>query len=218
VIPDTLLGLLLFVGSIGPGYIWVLVAERRRPREQRSAILEAAELAFVGILTTGLSSLIVLAIADGWYQLEIDTSELAQSGGAYLLEEPVRGIGTLMAIVVLSFGLAYAAARLLHRGPSPLKPGFAVWDEVFRLGHEETAVFATAELRDRRRFSGWVYTWDAGAEDEPRDLSLHAPISVKAPGAEPHELTGVHFLVLREPEIVWLSAEWTPAPAELAGG
>jgi len=215
VIPDTLLGLLLFIGAIGPGYVWLLVVERRRPSEERSAILEAAELSFVGILSTGVAAFIVLGVVDGWESLGVDTSALATDGGKYLLQEPIKGIGTLLAIFGLSFGLAWGAAQIGQPDDPPIKPGFNVWDRVFSLTGPEK-VFVTAELRDRRRFSGYVHAWDVGTGEEDRDLSLQAPIKVRPPGGPEYELSGVHFLALQQEEIVWLSATWDPPPAVTA--
>lgn len=215
-IPDTLLGLLLFAGTIGPGYVWVRVAEQRRPREQRSNILEAAELAFVGILTTGLSALVVLSVADSWQGLGIDTRALAARGIDYLIEEPLPGLGTLLLVLGLSYGLAYGAARTRHQGPSAVRPGLHAWDVVFDVGNVETAVHATAELNDGRRFSGWVYAWDLGGDTERRDLALHKPISVKARGGQAQPLRDIHFITLRGEDIVWLSTTWFPQPVDWA--
>jgi Family of unknown function (DUF6338) len=214
VIPDTLLGLLLFVGSIGPGYVWVLYAERRRPREERSAILEAAELAFVGVACTGASALAVLAVVNEWETLEVDTGRLVTEGAASLAAEPVRGLGTLLAILALSYGLALGAARLKYGTGKPVITGLNAWDEMFGLRKPEQPVYATAELRDGRCFAGWVYRWDAGSTAERRELTLNAPISMRSPGGAPTPVERVHFLTLHQDEIVWLSAAWAPPPTD----
>lgn len=216
-IPDTLLGLLLFVGSIGPGYVWVLYAERRRPREERSAILEVAELAFVGVACTGVSALVVLVVVNEWESLEVDTSRLVAEGVSYLAAEPVRGLGTLLAILGLSYGLALGAARLKYGSPRPIVPALNVWDEMFALLRPEQRVYATAELRDGRCFAGWVYRWDAGLSAEHREIGLAAPISMRSPGVPARELDNIHFLSLQQADIVWLSAAWDPPPQEATG-
>jgi hypothetical protein len=210
VIPDSLLGLLLFVGSIGPGYVWMLFAERRRPREERSAILEAAELAFVGVSCTGTATLVVLAVIDAWDSLEVDTGRLANDGVSYIAEEPIRGLGTLLVILGLSYGLALLAARLKYGSDEPVVPGHNAWDEMFALSEYEQQVYATAELRDGRCFSGLVYRWDAGSAAERRDLTLRAPISVRLQRGAETVLKDTHFLALHQDEIVWLSAAWVP--------
>lgn len=214
-IPDTLLGLLLFAGSIGPGYVWVRVAEQRRPREQRSAILEAGELAFVGILTTSISALLVFALADAWTAPGVDTAVLINSGTSYIAEEPTRGIGTLITILVLSYGLAYIAARIRHKGAASIRPGLRTWDALFNIEDPETTVHATAELRDGRRFSGWIFAWDVGGAEDAKSLALHAPIRVREPGGQPQTLDGADFLTLSQADIVWMSANWFPRPGGL---
>jgi hypothetical protein len=214
VIPDTLLGLLLFVGSIGPGYVWVRVEERRRPREERSAILEAAELAFVGVACTGCSALVVLAVVNEWDGLEVDTSRLAREGVSYLVAEPVRALGILLVILAFSYGLAWGGAQLRFGRQKTIVTGHNVWDEMLGLGKKQL-VYATAELRDGRCFAGLVYRWDAGSASERREITLYAPVSMRPPGGEAILLEEVHFLALHQDEIVWLSATWRPPPKEL---
>jgi hypothetical protein len=208
VIPDSLLGLLLFVGSIGPGFVWVLYAERRRPREERSAILEAAELAFVGVACTGISTLLVLAVIDAWDSLDVDTSRLGSDGVTYIAEEPIKGLGTLLVILAFSYAIARVAARVKYGSTEPVVVGLNAWDEMFALSEYQQMVYATAELRDGRCFAGWVYGWDAGSAAGRRELTLQAPISVRLPGGEATEVKGADFLALHQDEIVWLSAAW----------
>jgi Family of unknown function (DUF6338) len=214
VIPDTVLGLLLFVGSIGPGYVWVLVEERRTPREERSALLEAAELAFVGVACTGISALVVLTVVNGFDWLNVDTSRLAAEGVSYLVSEPLPGLGTLLAILGISYVIAWGGAQFKYGRDETVVPGRNVWDEMLALGKKQL-VYATAELRDGRCFAGFVYRWDAGSASERRGITLYAPISVRPPGGEPTSLEDIHFLSLHHDEIVWLSATWRPPPKEL---
>jgi hypothetical protein len=215
VIPDTLLGLLLFIGSIGPGYVWVRVAEVRRPQQQRTAILEAAELAFVGLLCTATAAIAVLTVAREWKWLGVDLDAFASDGGAYLIAEPTRGIGVILAILVLSFALALAAARVWHREAATILPGYSVWDRLFRLDDDKVAIYAAVELRDGRRFAGYVYAWDVGAGEDDRELALHAPITVQRAGEGAVALDPrFHFLSLRRDDVVWLSVAQTPSPFE----
>lgn len=215
-IPDTLLGLLLFVGSIGPGYVWVLFEERRRPREQRSAILEAGELAFVGVACTGLAALVVLVVVKEWTELGVDPSRLATEGVRYIVDEPVRGLGPLLAILALSYGFAWGAAHVVHGSGKRVITGLNVWDEIFSLTDTSRQVYVTAEVRDGRRFAGWVYRWDAGGSAHYREITLHAPISMLSPDSDERQLDNIHFLALQQGDIVWLSAAWDPPPTEPA--
>ena len=86
-IPSTLLGLLLFAGSIAPGYIYILIAERRRPRPPRSGALEVAELVSVGGLCSALGLLAGLAVAKHWDWVDVDVAALARDGTDYLITE-----------------------------------------------------------------------------------------------------------------------------------
>jgi Family of unknown function (DUF6338) len=214
VIPETVLGLLLFVGSIGPGFVWVQVAERRRPQQERTAILEAAELSFVGLACTGLSAMAVLVVVNEWRGLGVDVDALATAGDTYLLTEPLRGLGTVLAILALSFGLAYGAARLRLPSEAPILPGFSVWDQVFALAEKGRRAYAALELRDGRRFAGYVHVWDVGTSEENRDLALQAPIKAQFPGAPSLDLDEtVHFMTFREDDIRWMTVTQEPPPS-----
>jgi hypothetical protein len=176
--------------------------------------LEAAELAFVGVACTGVSALAVLTAVDEWESLMVDTNRLATEGVSYIAAEPVRGLGTLLAILALSYGLALGAAGIKYGPRKPVVTGLNVWDEMFGLLEPEQRVYATAELRDGRCFAGWVYRWDAGPATERREITLNAPILMKPRGGEATRIENIHFLALHQDEIVWLSASWNPPPKE----
>lgn len=214
-IPETLLGVLLLIGSIGPGYVWIRVSELRRPQQQRSTLVETAELAVVGFGCTAVAALVVLAVADRVERLRIDLPAAEADFGAYVATEPVRAIGTVIAVFGFAHLLALVGARLRHRGETTLVPGYSVWDQVFELADRSVRVFAETELRDGRRFTGFVHTWDVGSTEDRRDLALYAPITVAAPGRDPVDLDEqFHFVTLREEDLVWIAISQAPSPFE----
>ena len=113
-IPNTLLGLLVFAASIGPGFIFVYVAEKRSPRPKRSAILEAAELVSVGGAASMISLIAALLLNNwvGW----VDTDALTKDGARYVLGSPERGLLFLLAVLASSYLLTLAAAYIVYRG------------------------------------------------------------------------------------------------------
>jgi Family of unknown function (DUF6338) len=113
VIPASLVGLVLFAATLGPGFLFVLVVERRRLRVERSQLLEAAEVLSIGAVSSGLAALTVIAIADrtGW----VAKSGLHR-GRHYFIDHPVRSLTALLAAFVLSCALALAAGRVVTWG------------------------------------------------------------------------------------------------------
>jgi hypothetical protein len=65
VIPETLVGIIVFTAGVGPGYLFVQLAERYGPRRDRSQLEEAAELLVVGSAATAGSLLFVSMKAGG---------------------------------------------------------------------------------------------------------------------------------------------------------
>jgi Family of unknown function (DUF6338) len=78
VIPSTLLGLVAFAASLGPGYVDVRVSEKREPRHERTQLLEAAELIVIGGLASSLAALVVLSLAHAAHV--VDVQRLSNDG------------------------------------------------------------------------------------------------------------------------------------------
>jgi len=181
VIPDSLAGLLLFAASIGPGYVYIRVAERRRPRAERSQLLEAAELLVLGALITTVVAMLVVSVAQ---QVGlVDVATVHREGLDYLLLHPVRGFATLGAI----FGLSYLGGGLVgwvaHLGEQASQQPGTVWRDVFGQKKETNDAWATVELRDGRFLQGQVVSYTLDVSSEPRELALAAPLISGASGA-----------------------------------
>jgi Family of unknown function (DUF6338) len=206
VIPASLVGLVLFAATLGPGLVFVLVVERRRLRAERSQLLEAAEVLSIGAVSSGLAALAVIAIADrtGW----IGKGGLDR-GRHYLIDHPVRSLTALLAAFVLSCALALAAGRIVTwRLRSTLRPGRSVWYEVFSK-RGDNMVRVTAELRDGRRVMGFLkdYTIDMAFPAE-RQIALHEPIYVQRPtDLKPNRLPD-RVLILQADELLYVGARF----------
>jgi len=199
-IPTSLVGVILFAASIGPGYVYVRLSELREPRQKRSALLEAAELVFVGAIASSVAVLLSIAIATTTDLA--DVKALSAHTRNYVLEHPLRVLGLIAIGLAISYGGTALVAVLAHRGSPPtIKPGYSAWDLMLVDKPNEYRQYATAELRDGRVLSGFVggFTLEP---DEPakRELILVAPVRIKGPGA-----TGSMFL--RDDAVVLQSAD-----------
>lgn len=125
-IPSTLSGLLVFLASVGPGYLYVQVAERYRPPRDRSTIREIAEIVVTGSLATlvgVITALIVTRLRNA-----VDTQALVQHPGTYVPAHPGRTGLALAVVLVSSYGIAFLVARFAPgKGPrvSPIRHGTA---------------------------------------------------------------------------------------------
>jgi hypothetical protein len=198
VIPNTLLGLLVFAASLGPGYIFVRVAETRDPRPERSTLLELAELVFVGSAASAAAFSLgfIVAEATGW----VDLDRLAAAGATdYMLNNPYRGFSFLVAVLGITYvGTWLVAKHLLYRGrPRPvlLHP---IWHEVLWDDSGAKRVFVTVELRDGRKVAGYASAYTSqDVSPEDKELVLQRPISATVP---------------QDPRVVWLDDDHVLVP------
>jgi hypothetical protein len=203
-------GFAVLAAAVVPGYVYVRCAERRAPRHSRSGVLLAGELAFVGILTTAASVLVLLTIAraTGW----LDTHALISHPRVYMADRPERVLSWLVVVLLGSFGLAWLASVVVHIGrDAVLRPGWSVWHQVLEPGRDRK-VAVVVELRDGRRFQGYVLAYDVEEDREKRDLALQQPLFVIDPVTSEQTLLPVHFLIFQSADIAWMSVVYQPAP------
>jgi len=207
VIPDSLLGLVLFAASLGPGYVFETVAEKRRPRPARSTLGETIEMAVIGASFSVLAAILVLLLAHetAW----IDTKALANETTLYVLQNPLRAPAALATVFVLGYAGAGVTARLLYRGKNPrIQPGFVPWHRVFLQDrpNDDSSVFVTVYMRDGSKIAGTLgaYTLEHG---DNREIALVAPMAkqLKEAVAEPLDEA---FVVLREEDVLYMTGHY----------
>lgn len=214
--PTTLFGILLFLAGIGPGYVYVRIAERREPQVQRSALLEAAGLLVIGGLTTGVAALIVLVVADKTDQVDLEA--LVRRGTNYVATDPIPVLVAALVTLLLSYGAAVSLALIVYRGKkASIYPNRSVWWQTIgeakdtggakdtREAKATRPVFATLELKDGRVVDGYVHAYTIDMDSDRRDISLQRPIFVRAPWQIKRTALGVDYLVVPDSEIVYLS-------------
>jgi hypothetical protein len=208
VIPDSLLGLVLFAASLGPGYVFETVAEKRRPRPPRSTLGETIEMAVIGATFSVLAAILVLLLARETSWLE--PKALADSTTIYVLRNPLRAPVAFATVFVLGYAGAAAAAHLIYRRKNPLiQPGLAPWHRVFlqdRPGNE-SSVFVTVHMRDGKRIAGALgaYTLEHA---ENREVALVAPIAIQEDEAQQATVARESFVVLREADVLYMTGHY----------
>lgn len=201
-IPSTVLGLVVLAAALGPGYVFVRIEERRRPRPERSALLETAELVVIGGLASTMAFAAVAGVAA--HTRWLDESALAKNHNHYLLSHVSRFAVLLLITLLLScLATFFGAIALFHRYPATIKR-YSAWDEVFP---QQTGIinYATVGLDDGMAVAGDVVGHSVG--DRPsdgRELILANP-EVRALGQQSFSPARDHFVVLRGDRIRTLS-------------
>nr|MDQ6947331.1 DUF6338 family protein [Actinomycetota bacterium] len=123
-IPGGVVGLLLFVVAVAPGYVYLRVAERFETRPDRSQLLEAAELVVIGAVVTTITALVAVILGAVWPGLFVDVSAWAKAGAPYLRNHPYTTAWSLGFVIFAGCGVAAGFALLAHhRRDAELVPG-----------------------------------------------------------------------------------------------
>ncbi|MDQ3933929.1 MAG: DUF6338 family protein [Actinomycetota bacterium] len=174
-LPDTLLGLVVFAAGAGPGYLYVRLSQVRAPRYERTALEEGVEFVVFGALASGVAVLSALALGEATGLL--DTESLAKGPADYVTTEPLRSLVAFLVVISLSYGLvALITTQMLHRGDAVIGPGETAWYAAFhKFVPKDHGVYGTVELRDGRAVAGLVVSYTLEA-DEPREIVLSKPV------------------------------------------
>lgn len=227
--PDTFIGLALFVLFIAPGHIWVRMEERWRPRQERSGLSEAAELVTTGGIFSLLAGACVIWLGQG-VDWSLSITEMLQrpSPRAYALAHVGAATVAALVLVLLSHLFALLAARLWFDKPGAwirqrigragrLRVGHTVWFDLFgSVDKQQERVPVTVGLNDGAIFDGFLldYVPDAAVDDQV--LALQGPIFASIGGAE-RIRTQAEFGLILGSNIRWVLGRVEPLPNSLTG-
>jgi hypothetical protein len=170
VLPQSLAGLLLIAAGICPGYWWIRVAEERKPRRDRSPLLEAAELISIGGLFSAITFLIVLVIVDST-QL-ISSSVFLSDPHRYTQHHPIRVVLCVLLGLIVANLSAWLVAKRLYGDESVIVHESALHRAV-RAAPPGSRALVTAVLADGTAVSGWFGACTADpASPEEQELLL----------------------------------------------
>lgn len=202
-IPSSVVGLLLFVACLGPGYVYVRLVERSEPRADRSTLHEAVEFLVVGAVTSTIAVAVVLIVAR--YSHWLDPESLGTHTRHYVVVHPIRASSAVLAVLVLSYGGAALAALAARAGKETgHKPGSSAWMELLRTDAKDPPLIVTVEMRDGRKVSGYLHGATAGVVGD-RELALKKPIAVTPQHGSAFVLVHEDFLILREQDVVMVT-------------
>jgi hypothetical protein len=207
VIPDSLFGLILFAASLGPGYVFEAVAERRRPRPSHTNLSETVGMAVIGASFSVLAAITVLLISDATSWL--NSRALADDTVHYMIQSPLRAPAALAAVFVLGYVGAAATAHLSYpRRLARVKPGAVPWHHVFmeERPSDDSAVFVTVHFRDGKKIAGTLSAYSLEQADN-REIALIAPLALQPDGQNATRLKE-NFVVLREKDVLYITGHY----------
>jgi hypothetical protein len=182
-LPNGVAGLLFLVAVLSPGLLYHRAVMRYVPRDSRSTVIEVVELATVGVLTSVLACVAVLAV--GEVTPGLLTIRDVADGSAALRVRAWSVVGSAALALVVSFGLAALAGRLWVRRTAPhsqIREGSA-WSEILAAKRDGKPAYLSVELEDGRLVEG-VFRAVSVAEEPARDtLALRRPIRVCPAGS-----------------------------------
>lgn len=209
-IPTTTVGLVVLLATLGPGYLYLRVAEGRQPRTERSGLLEAVELIVTGAVASTAASLVTILVGN-WLGI-VSVSDLARQPDPYFRAHTSLIIGVGAFVLALAYVIAGAAALVVHRKQAvSVKPANTSWYDAF-WENRPTAdhlTIVTLELRNGRTVVGVLSSFTVGLEDS-REIGLRAPIAVAFGLEQPLARIPDEFMVFREADILAASGRYLP--------
>jgi hypothetical protein len=219
VIPETIVGIVVFAAAVGPGYAFVRIVERYGPRRDRSTLEEAAELLVVGSAATGAALLLVLWASTSAPDVGVDRSALADEPVSYILREPGRTLLALAIAVPLSYLLVWAATRAIYHGKArEIQAGGTMWYAAFKqLVPVDHGTLVTVERKDGSAITGLLGSATADNSSR-REMLIIAPANRPIyarpnPNAAPIPLQDAFVIVTAE-EIQTISGRYLPTAPE----
>lgn len=218
--PTTLVGLLLFVVLLAPGFCYLLRREREQPARTVSTFRETVTLAAISLCcdaTVGVAFAVVRILLP---TRTPDIGALVRHPGDYAREHYASlawwGLGLLMAACLLGVALASTdigaktAARLGRipglrwlAPPANSVTFQSAWWRLFHQ-HEDSLVHVGCHLDDGSFISGWLLSYAADHDETgDRELTLSAPVFFRPAGdADGADLDGVGAVAVSARRIV----------------
>jgi hypothetical protein len=216
--PTTLVGLLLFVGFLVPGFVHYTQRRWRVPQRSLSPLLETANLITVSAATNA----IVLVLFGLYRMVEAehspDVKRMAVEGWSYSARRigyiSLWGFGLLAASTALAFVLG-VRPKFIESFSARFAPSLvdvSAWYHVFEDGPADDYVYVGCDLRDGTWVAG-VLDWYSTeiVETADRDFAIAAPISFRpANETEDRDIQGFERLVVSARDVVRLYVTYLP--------
>ena len=223
-IPTSLLGLVLFLALLSPGFVYLQARERRHPGIDYSVLRETSLV----VVTSALGLLMALSLASvARYVAPSSTPDVGayvRGGSTYLKEHYAEAFLWAVALVTVACGFAFllavppaicARGRLrnwvIERRGSGVIEQKSGWSAAFD-AHRDHRKILEVVLNDGTTLFGALGSRSTQLEEtEDRDLVLAAPIKVRERGAQWVDLPTAGTVVVSASRIKYLVVSYEPA-------
>ncbi|SNT61906.1 hypothetical protein SAMN05216276_108615 [Streptosporangium subroseum] len=193
---DVGIGLLLL--ALVPGWLYLRLRERLRPRSGATGLNELIEILAVGLVTTGVAAfLLLIAVPHSWLPFLVDVQAWAKSGTGYLRQNVHLAANSIASILLVASSIACGLYLLNRRRvPAEFEPQGGVWVHSLGARPRGTVPWVGLRLNDGTLLEGVLHSYTLTESAlEARDIALQAPIMMTDSSQVRHPLALDRFIV-----------------------
>lgn len=215
--PSTVLGLVLFLALLTPGFVFVATREARFPAADRSPLRETAQFASASVACDAVALLLFAAARFAFPTATPDIGLLVETGTEYVKSE-YRLVATWAGIFLLvASAIGFAGARWLPALRGEIVRHSAWWAAFLddrRADPDSTDVYVGLELLDGSFIGGYLLRFSVDVDEtEDREITLEGPIDYQAAGRDaPEELENVNVAMISARRIRYMTVTYLPKP------
>jgi hypothetical protein len=231
-VPTTAVGLLIFILTLAPGFLYLVVAERgKRPFRKISAFRETSTLVLISV-AADLAVLLLFAMCRVLISEHTpDFGRIVREPRPYFREDYAYLLSWVLALFLLACLLSLVFAVLANRDDVLTKlrtstPGKwmvpergvqfeSAWWRMFMYPPMATkAKRVTCLLTDGSRIQGWLWSFsEEASESADREVLLSGPLTFQAPdGVITHEQKGAVSVSARN--LLLLQVQYEDGPSQ----
>jgi hypothetical protein len=226
-LPSTFLGLLLFLWLITPGFLYNLLAARRRIVQPASTFQEITRVVLASALFFGVAGALVLGVEGLIFRGGFQLARAVNGGALYLRQHYLWVAGLLTTQVVLACLMAWGADGIFkwHTRHStgraaPRLKAESAWTPLLSTAPNAAHAYVWLRLKSGIELIGRVEGFGHEIAVADRELVLAAPIKMKEAGGKVADVPW-QYLAVDGGDIESLAVKYvgdTPAPTSAAGG
>jgi hypothetical protein len=212
-VPNTVLGLLMFVVLLVPGFAYTLRGERHRSSQDQSAFRETASVVVASVLADAVALGLFAAlhaVAPKWTP---DVDALVDRTSAYAHQHYGQLVAWGMGLLLVAVALALLAAGFRPRRREH-DSRVSAWTLTFT-ERPGARIHIGCLLDDGSYLTGKLHTFSRSASDGPdRELTLSGPIGYRGASGKPFvTLPDVHVAVVSARRLQLLTVTYVENPA-----
>lgn len=210
-LPSTFVGVLLFLWLVTPGFLFGVLAGRRRAAAATSAFHETAQVIVASVVFSGLGAALA-ALVVAILPARLSLRSLILDGRAYLGQHAGSAALFLLTQIVIACLLAWAADGLERRRtasrtgqPPPQLRTESAWNRLLGAHPPGASTHVWLRLTSGTEFRGRVLGFGHEIDVDERELVLTNPIEVRYPKQRWQSLGVWHHLALQGGDIEFLA-------------